>query len=161
MQPLGVLVFLLTCLLRGMTIDAGKYTATLNVSTHMPLARHDYSILETSYSPYCFYSHASCEAWPFEEFGKWQDKSFYSHASCEAWRRGFTQRQFRKVSTHMPLARHDINENRLSSLSSVSTHMPLARHDVFSVVFILFIVVSTHMPLARHDPWIQCVCKLA
>ena len=36
-----VLVFLLTCLLRGMTInqlDAGRICI---VSTHMPLARHD------------------------------------------------------------------------------------------------------------------------
>ena len=33
----------------------------------------------------------------------------------------------------------------------VSTHMPLARHDDFSDVNMIIFDVSTHMPLARHD----------
>ena len=34
-------MFLLTCLLRGMTLFNSTVTAPLIVSTHMPLARHD------------------------------------------------------------------------------------------------------------------------
>ena len=59
------LLFLLTCLLRGMTPCSG----------------------ETSYY-YC---------------------NFYSHASCEAWQECFAQSGVSmSISTHMPLARHDI-----------------------------------------------------
>ena len=57
-----------------------------------------------------------------------------------------------RVSTHMPLARHDMFLDRFCNLMDVSTHMPLARHDV--VMFSLSGLpssVSTHMPLARHD----------
>ena len=35
--------------------------------------------------------------------------------------------------------------------AKVSTHMPLARHDVLPSVDKLRQAVSTHMPLARHD----------
>ena len=56
------------------------------------------------------------------------------------------------VSTHMPLARHDHSPSWFSSLSaSVSTHMPLARHDIHVTVYCTNTSVSTHMPLARHD----------
>ena len=34
-----------------------------------------------------------------------------------------------RVSTHMPLARHDGVTTSQQMLTSVSTHMPLARHD--------------------------------
>ena len=34
-----------------------------------------------------------------------------------------------KVSTHMPLARHDIYVEVKAAVCGVSTHMPLARHD--------------------------------
>ena len=35
---------------------------------------------------------------------------------------------------------------------AISTHMPLARHDVTSVIDdVVFLEISTHMPLARHD----------
>ena len=33
------------------------------------------------------------------------------------------------VSTHMPLARHDVKAGLVEPVGSVSTHMPLARHD--------------------------------
>ena len=78
------------------------------------------------------------------------------------------------VSTHMPLARHDMNTDEVKEFLEVSTHMPLARHDVDhifmngkSISFLLTCLlrgmteppnisercfsVSTHMPLARHD----------
>ena len=33
------------------------------------------------------------------------------------------------VSTHMPLARHDLKQYTDTRFTEVSTHMPLARHD--------------------------------
>ena len=78
------------------------------------------------------------------------------------------------VSTHMPLARHDVTVVHPLRQVTVSTHMPLARHDLYwdllareILAFLLTcllrgmtvirgknavnIIVSTHMPLARHD----------
>ena len=79
----------------------------------------------------------------------------------------------RSVSTHMPLARHDIMQGfflfdtvflltcllrgmTLPYLEKkqnclVSTHMPLARHDRAYRNQLGNLAVSTHMPLARHD----------
>ena len=54
--------FLLTCLLRGMTKDYSAIEHTFYVSTHMPLARHDFVGVEKSIPIFGFYSHASCEA---------------------------------------------------------------------------------------------------
>ena len=78
-----------------------------------------------------------------------------------------------KVSTHMPLARHDgiygfkkwllrflltcllrgmtIRTHVVSVTGFVSTHMPLARHDIATNNILGYLTVSTHMPLARHD----------
>ena len=58
---------------------------------------------------------------------------------------------FKRVSTHMPLARHDFK--RLTEINKllVSTHMPLARHDKKLNSDKGDAIVSTHMPLARHD----------
>ena len=76
--------FLLTCLLRGMTRGTVSNLRSIVVSTHMPLARHDFAIpyngTEEKVSTHMplarhdvrlsgnrnvrirFYSHASCEA---------------------------------------------------------------------------------------------------
>ena len=52
----------------------------------------------------------------------------------------------------MPLARHDaLDPDSQAYAIQVSTHMPLARHDVVSENVIRSPTVSTHMPLARHD----------
>ena len=80
--------------------------------------------------PY-FYSHASCEAWPDHGCSSTSTPAFlltcllrgmtgsetgvltsfiyfYSHASCEAWRYGMLHWCIHaRISTHMPLARHD------------------------------------------------------
>ncbi len=56
-----------------------------------------------------------------------------------------------KVSTHMPLARHDTNTLKMNIKNHVSTHMPLARHDPLHRFGWFITNVSTHMPLARHD----------
>ena len=124
--------FLLTCLLRGMTvIDKPDCAYPFNfyshasceawlillaerirlpvISTHMPLARHD--------EVYC---HISASM-----------PNFYSHASCEAWLKN-RQRLYKvyEISTHMPLARHDQRTLERRIRDSISTHMPLARHDL-------------------------------
>ena len=57
--------FLLTCLLRGMTDTYLIRVLMISVSTHMPLARHDGNRLLLVQNSAGFYSHASCEAWPF------------------------------------------------------------------------------------------------
>ena len=54
--------FLLTCLLRGMTLNSDEVNANNDVSTHMPLARHDALIRSIIGASKGFYSHASCEA---------------------------------------------------------------------------------------------------
>ena len=55
-------MFLLTCLLRGMTVVANMIGKGQHVSTHMPLARHDYAGRYRALTLSSFYSHASCEA---------------------------------------------------------------------------------------------------
>ena len=86
--------FLLTCLLRDMTISA------------LP-----------SFVVHGFYSHASCETWLLIVFLIYLFESFYSHASCETWPRKMVVNAPPDVSTHMPLARHDVD---FSSMSYVS-----------------------------------------
>ena len=54
--------FLLTCLLRGMTATAPARLILIIVSTHMPLARHDTEPIQAYRVQFRFYSHASCEA---------------------------------------------------------------------------------------------------
>ena len=79
------LTFLLTCLLRGMTAAGGSQETNDDISTHMPLARHDYRHIAVVEHSRNFYSHASCEAWR-NEYGRLPASgNFYSHASCEAW----------------------------------------------------------------------------
>ena len=60
------------------------------------------------------------------------------------------------VSTHMPLARHDLSAICCANSFRVSTHMPLARHDLNEYWGSFLDYVSTHMPLARHDRNILC-----
>ena len=123
----------------------------MKVSTHMPLARHDPGTRRFFNDNRRFYSHASCEAWPTVRLCEGRFSTFlltcllrgmtihrfiqrfwhrfYSHASCEAWRKNTTRWRHLKVSTHMPLARHDKLLFNYHSFDLVSTHMPLARHD--------------------------------
>ena len=128
-EPLTTIVFLLTCLLRGMTLIA---------------------VVE-QIEDKGFYSHASYEAWQ----GKWQtaggSKGFYSHASYEAWPNVHLNGVPYEVSTHMPLTRHDRVLCDNGTFVIVSTHMPLTRHDGWDASPWVWVIVSTHMPLTRHD----------
>ena len=77
--------FLLTCLLRGMTVNASVFavlerfllTCLLRGMTLSGLIKDDFQ--------WGFYSHASCEAWRTCGRKWFFHYSFYSHASCEAW----------------------------------------------------------------------------
>ena len=80
------------------------------VSTHMPLARHDSPIVPDVSGQFGFYSHASYEAWPGSCRFPVNGSSFYSHASCEAWQADVPSVIMLDVSTHMPLARHDLRQ---------------------------------------------------
>ena len=82
-----IFLFLLTCLLRGMTKQSLQDVLHFFISTHMPLARHDRLIIPFYTTVDNFYSHASCEAW---------------HRMCELYAETI------QISTHMPLARHDL-----------------------------------------------------
>ena len=84
-----VKMFLLTCLLRGMTFDYRAIGMCIFVSTHMPLARHDLKRLRL-HSPRKVSTHMPL-ARHDEYFGRSQGQSIL-------------------VSTHMPLARHDISD---------------------------------------------------
>ena len=59
---LPFLLFLLTCLLRGMTELYFAHPYCSGVSTHMPLASHDIPGTPSVSGGDGFYSHASCEA---------------------------------------------------------------------------------------------------
>ena len=38
-----------------------------------------------------------------------------------------------------------------NDIINISTHMPLARHDLLFKPIQIICLISTHMPLARHD----------
>ena len=99
--------FLLTRLMRGVTVSAWYVEYFSSISTHTPHARRDIINFRKLLTTYNFYSHASCEAWPKKRVisilstiflltrlmrGVTLAKGlinlslhFYSHASCEAW----------------------------------------------------------------------------
>ena len=56
-------LFLLPCLLRGMTRQSVSNIGWHQISTPMPLARHDDIWQVIRHRLWNFYSHASCEAW--------------------------------------------------------------------------------------------------
>ena len=87
----------------------------IQISTHMPLARHDIEwILGFIFGLY-FYSHASCEAWP-QRFHSLQTLQTFL-LTCLL--RGMTPiwppcQNTCWISTHMPLARHDVDFSSMS-----------------------------------------------
>ena len=122
--------FLLTCLLRGMT--EGR------------------QIISTSFPD--FYSHASCEAWR----SKMLICTFSATFLLTCLLRGMTCKNKAPSSTKKFLLTcllRGMTSLPLMKLSAwhISTHMPLARHDLCTIWTTLASVISTHMPLARHD----------
>ena len=84
-------MFLLTCLLRGMTSQVNAQWDEVNVSTHMPLARHD------------------CEFYVYT--ARAAVSTHMPLARHDRIERKIGVQNFR-VSTHMPLARHDCRNHR-------------------------------------------------
>ena len=77
-------LFLLTCLLRGMTFPLTSTSILRHVSTHMPLARHDRKAEEMTV---CITVSTHMPLARHDEKGTKiyvELISFYSHASCEA-----------------------------------------------------------------------------
>ena len=144
--------FLLTCLLRGMTVVMVVFAQPPLVSTHMPLARHD-----VTGAPVL----GHVDRFLLTCLLRGMTTIFHTLLLISSFLltcllRGMTNScclfflDF-AVSTHMPLARHDRTHSAPQPWSCVSTHMPLARHDFVCVLIHIFPYVSTHMPLARHD----------
>ena len=99
-----------------------------------------------------FYSHASCEAWHNQPHYIMVILHFYSHASCEAWPwclRIYATRVLFLLTCLLRGMTAPQTTRRL--LLQISTHMPLARHDLTSYMSFIQHTISTHMPLARHD----------
>ena len=78
--------FLLTCLLRGMTLALQKLCTMLEISTHMPLARHD---------------SGNYAMWQYTSISTHMPLARHDHKSSNV---SLTS----VISTHMPLARHDL-----------------------------------------------------
>ena len=77
--------FLLTCLLRGMTTSANFSAGISVVSTHMPLARHDFLEVENG-----------------------EKMEFLLTCLLRGMTNSYDgMNAYLSVSTHMPLARHD------------------------------------------------------
>ena len=133
--------FLLTCLLRGMTpfvfikssnclsfyshasceawlVAAETTSDDAEVSTHMPLARHD---------PH-----------PTMQKSCWITVSTHMPLARHDGNQDDPSDPI-PVSTHMPLARHDDDILLFLKPKNVSTHMPLARHDVLTQSQFLFL----------------------
>ena len=168
-------IFLLTCLLRGMTDSSITYPATVGISTHMPLARHDVNQVikqvQKTISTHMPLARHDCFGYtgnrgraisthmPLarhdQNSGSHTRTSvsyFYSHASCEAWHRDRRWRHESRISTHMPLARHDLWLPAVFPATSRFLLTCLLRG--MTVCFFKpwrIGAISTHMPLARHD----------
>ena len=100
--------FLLTCLLRGMTWVANSLFNFTNISTHMPLARHD--------------------GFTWQQIRKESISTHMPLARHDPVPNLLSDDS--TISTHMPLARHDSHAQYTDWDDRISTHMPLARHDL-------------------------------
>ena len=80
-----------------------------HISTHMPLARHD-GFFQNIQPSHEISTHMPLARHDLDAPGSGQGgEDFYSHASCEAWLvEMVTSSKKTMISTHMPLARHDI-----------------------------------------------------
>ena len=150
------------------------FCASLIISTHMPLARHDNGEDQAAEINRNFYSHASCEAWRWDLLSSAWEEHFYSHASCEAWR--IIQSLIRWVlnfyshaSCEAWLSRlsHTLRKEHFYSHASCEAWLGSQSRKAVSGWFLLTCLlrgmtflctviippclISTHMPLARHD----------
>ena len=121
--------FLLTCLLRGMTVDSAAlipFAVFLLTCLLRGMTERTWDIrLRTKFLLTCLLRGMTYLLYDFLFFIN--------------------------ISTHMPLARHDAPQTTRRLLLQISTHMPLARHDTIALTKLCERMISTHMPLARHD----------
>ena len=129
-------MFLLTCLLRGMTKLLFNYHSFDLVSTHMPLARHD--MIERQTLNELFVStHMPLARHDIPEYNIYR----YEHQfllTCLL--RGMTSSAADQLRTDQFLLTCLLrgmtpNGNSFRRNSGVSTHMPLARHDDDSIIY--------------------------
>ena len=83
-----------------------------------------------------FYSHASCEAWQIPSLNRVYFVDFYSHASCEAWLKKWRHiiKNARFLLTCLLRGMTNI-PTIIIEMTWISTHMPLARHDMSYPVY--------------------------
>ena len=153
--------FLLTCLLRGMTFTIAIGSISAIVSTHMPLARHDDHCHQILHIIQWFLLTCllrgmtlrktilirtlrfllTCLLRGMTQMNNHCDGRDMFLLTCLL--RGMTHtvhlpQSKISVSTHMPLARHDLYAKSVGTMMEVSTHMPLARHDSLKLPLVLF-----------------------
>ena len=175
-------IFLLTCLLRGMTKTCVKFHIPLFISTHMPLARHDISSLLCCPNISAFL--LTCLLRGMTQTTTKHLYSFLFLLTCLL--RGMTDDQEHwfsctKISTHMPLARHDVIFNYHIVLDKFLLTCLLRGMTPFftnhsnihiflltcllrgmtktCVKFHIPLFISTHMPLARHDSYTPTIAR--
>ena len=122
--------FLLTCLLRGMTPENIHDAVSFIISTHMPLARHDQTLPRRPQWTDWFLLTCLLRGMTPLPDGLLLALRFLLTCLLRGMTIWLTSApcQF-SISTHMPLARHDRHLCGLCNEIMISTHMPLARHD--------------------------------
>ena len=117
--------------MRGVTWGKSQPIIRKSISTHTPHARRDVTDAQGFQTTSDFNSHASCEAWHYDEsITEWL-QNFNSHASCEAWRKKINE----AIAVSSNFNSHASCEAWLSSFTTdttsqkISTHTPHARRD--------------------------------
>ena len=126
----NVIVFQLTRLMRGVTLNAFCASFEPSISTHTPHARRDFFVLFLRNDVFQF--------------------------QLTRLMRGVTGRlnaaRVRSIiSTHTPHARRDKFCYSDSTDKDISTHTPHARRDLLLRCPVLHLCISTHTPHARRD----------
>ena len=145
-------LFLLTCLLRGMTVLEKEWTVWNRISTHMPLARHDIQFRQSC---------NACQISTHMPLARHDPKPLPlpkrpNRFLLTCLLRGMTNLlYYRKpiilISTHMPLARHDLSGFKYPTTYPFLLTCLLRGMTGTEVRVRVEFEISTHMPLARHD----------
>ena len=123
------------------------------ISTHAPLAGHDFNPLNFSLAHLAISTHAPLAGHDRATGGAKNNYEYFNpRAPCGA-RRGYGAGDVCKVdiSTHAPLAGHDGDSSFRRQHRNISTHAPLAGHDAKILSDLAVGGISTHAPLAGHD----------
>ena len=124
------IIFLLTHLMRGVTITIANRRVYYNISTHTPHARCDLSF----FAP-CWGSKISTHT---------------PHARCDDFRVMYAGYTFKFLLTHL-MRGVTVHHKIRCLLQPISTHTPHARCDVINFLRCWRNLISTHTPHARCD----------